>query len=195
MPLVNVSVFSNFVVVAAVQLLSTVTTCKQSTTSVPSERVAEEVDEKCVRRGLLTPIEIRKFMVPSGEPSKPLIALLLVLVLLSIPWYRGPGDVEPIIWGLPQWGFVQLWLFVVACLVGLAAVVRWAPEVEAFEQGTTADVDTSNPGGVAPREGNASATLFDIPGIEQKSDAEDTKRPEQHTGPELQQPSVQAVVV
>lgn len=61
-----------------------------------------------------------------GQAKRRLRALLLALVgvlfVLSIPWYRSTGDEVVMIWGLPDWVAVAL-----GCYVGVAVLnsVAW----------------------------------------------------------------------
>lgn len=51
-----------------------------------------------------------------------LLALVGLLFVLSIPWYRSTGDEVVMIWGLPDWVAVAL-----GCYVGVAVLnsIAW----------------------------------------------------------------------
>jgi len=46
--------------------------------------------------------------------------VLVVLVLLSVPWYLPVGTYKPIVWGFPYWAFISLVL-----TIAIAGFVTW----------------------------------------------------------------------
>ncbi|CAJ1373504.1 unnamed protein product [Effrenium voratum] len=108
-PSINVSVFFNFLFVALVQV------------SVPG-----------TTKGQLTVEGIRKIMSSSREPSIALAALMIGLALISAPWYGRPGEQEPIIFGSPRWGIIQMAFFVVIFGIGVVACVQWRPPTDSL---------------------------------------------------------------
>ena len=70
---------------------------------------------------------IRGAMTSSKEPRMALIVLMLGLALVSTPWYGSPGKQEPVIFGFPRWGFIQLGAFILVFAIGVMAVLLWQP--------------------------------------------------------------------
>jgi len=136
-PLVNVSVFVNFAVVVAAIFIAP---GEDKRTIAATSGNGDEANTTTAEAGFdgvipavpmnLNRASIKAHMASISEPSKRMIAFLLVLVFVSIPWYGRPGTDAPIIWGLPQWGFVQIFILVIACIVGLVTLVRWQPQVD-----------------------------------------------------------------
>jgi hypothetical protein len=56
-----------------------------------------------------------------------LLALIAILYLLSIPWYRTTGEVPGILFGLPDWVAVALGCYAAAAL--LNAIAWWITDV------------------------------------------------------------------
>ena len=104
-PDISLSAFLNFLTVGIAHLL------------VPSDGNPKLLDLRTIREA----------MSSSKEPSLALIALMLFLALVSAPWYSSPGKQEPMIWGFPRWGCVQLAAFVLVFALGIMAVLRWKP--------------------------------------------------------------------
>ena len=107
-PDINVSAFLNFVTVGLVQLL------------VPGSS-----------KELLDVSAIREIMATSREPSRVLILLMFGIALVSAPWYGTPGELEPMFFGIPRWGCIQLGSFILVFAIGAVAVARWRPPPEA----------------------------------------------------------------
>ncbi|OLQ15705.1 Sodium/glucose cotransporter [Symbiodinium microadriaticum] len=78
---------------------------------------------------LLNVKAIRDMMASSREPKLALVALMLSLALVSAPWCSTPGAPEPIIFGFPRWGCIQLGAFVVVFSLGMLTVTLWKPPV------------------------------------------------------------------
>ena len=74
---------------------------------------------------LLDVTVIRDIMASSREPRLGLILLMLGLALVTTPWYKSPGAVEPMILGLPRWGCIQLVGFVVVFALGMLTIGLW----------------------------------------------------------------------
>jgi len=153
-PLVNASVFVNFAVVGLVQLAVAMDVMKASgigasrtssstRASAATAEASEQQGQKAtldMRSGQLTPDGIRSIVAKVGEPNKPLLALMLFAMIFSVPWYRAPKAEEPIVWGLPRWGLVQVMIFVFTGILGVAAAISWQP----MAQAAPAEEDWSN---------------------------------------------------
>ena len=111
-PDINVSAFLNFLTVALVHFL------------IPGSSGKE----------LLDITKVRSYMATSREPSLVLLLLMFAIALVSAPWYSTPGEKDPMFWGIPRWGCVQLGAFVVIFAIGAIAVVRWKPPPEARQE-------------------------------------------------------------
>lgn len=122
-PLVNVSFLANFLTAAAthVALLP-----GGSAGGAPASKGHED-GAAFGQQPPLSLKDIRDIMAPSTEPNRGLLGVMLVLMVLSVPFYREPGVRELVIWGLPLWGFVQCLLFLTVFCLGLATVFLWAP--------------------------------------------------------------------
>ena len=110
-PDINVSAFLNFLTVGLVHVL------------LPGSN-----------KQLLNISGIREVMATSREPSHFLILLMFGIALLSAPWYRTPGEQDPMFFGVPRWGCVQIAAYVVIFLIGAVAVARWRPPAEAKDE-------------------------------------------------------------
>eukprot|EP00931_Biecheleriopsis_adriatica_P051595 TRINITY_DN29943_c0_g1_i1.p1 TRINITY_DN29943_c0_g1~~TRINITY_DN29943_c0_g1_i1.p1 ORF type:complete len:680 (+),score=114.29 TRINITY_DN29943_c0_g1_i1:243-2042(+) len=131
-PVINVSVFLNFGVVALVQAGVCMCSSRRHSKDAENEVVVE--DHQFGKQ--LTVSNIQEVMKSSHEPNIIALGVMLALALLSAPWYGTPGQKEPMIAGLPRWGFIQCITFVVIFGVGLLATWRWrppAPEELQFE--------------------------------------------------------------
>ena len=56
---------------------------------------------------------------PASEPTRKrwYVPLLLVLVVISVPWYRSAGSMGELVFGMPAWVWVSL-----ICTVGVSAL-------------------------------------------------------------------------
>jgi len=117
-PGVNVSVFINFLVVAALAKLQRPEECSTREQQCQDVRFEERI----------TADGIRALMRSSTEPSKILLALMLGLAIVFAPWYGEPGEQQTIIFGLPQWGCIQFMGFILNFAIGMVAAYQWRPQ-------------------------------------------------------------------
>jgi len=116
-PLVNVALVLNFVVVAALQLLAP----GPQVQAVGSPGAAQHFGEQ------LTVAGIGAAMEGTREPRAALAAAMVFLMLCSVPFYGSPGSTEPMMVGLPRWGLMACIFFVIAVVVGACAAAQWQP--------------------------------------------------------------------
>ena len=57
-----------------------------------------------------------------------LLAAVVLLHVVAIPWYRAPNPMPALVWGLPDWVAVALACY--AAAAGLNAVAWWLAEVD-----------------------------------------------------------------
>lgn len=60
---------------------------------------------------------------PKREPMQQVwfLPVILLLIAISIPWYRKSGEIGAVVWGLPLWIWVTL--ICSAALAGVTAVM------------------------------------------------------------------------
>merc|ERR1712187_276981 len=129
--MVNVSVFVNFFVVFVLQL------CTKCSSQHDEPRFQKTAGDSQSRFGdQLCPQKILEVMSTTTEPNRPLLLVMLIALLLSIPWYGDTQMAAGGLWvGLPFWGFVQVLAYLGVGLVGFVAAASWRTAPACTERG------------------------------------------------------------